>query len=111
VEQEHATITTDSYALMLANESYEWYKTHAIRSRKSFTLLETSILLLGAAIPTSAALAQDSTTVPAILGAGVVILSGLRGIFHWQDNYIRFSRAREAVEAERPPVHDRITAV
>ena len=38
---------------------------------------------------------------PAILGAVVVILSGLRSVFHWQDNYLRFSGAREAVEAER----------
>lgn len=31
----------------------------------------------------------------------VVVLTGLRSIFHWQDNYLRFSAAREAIEAER----------
>jgi methylphosphotriester-DNA--protein-cysteine methyltransferase len=29
------------------------------------------------------------------------VLTGLRSIFHWKDNYLRFSGAREAVEAER----------
>jgi hypothetical protein len=29
-----------------------------------------------------------------------VILSWLRALFPWQDNYLRFSGAREAVEAE-----------
>lgn len=38
---------------------------------------------------------------PAILGGVVVVLTGLRSVFHWQDNYLRFSGAREAVEAER----------
>jgi hypothetical protein len=39
--------------------------------------------------------------VGAFLGAAVVVLTGARAIFHWQENYIRFSQAREAVEAER----------
>jgi hypothetical protein len=42
---------------------------------------------------------------PAILGAIVVVLSGLRAVFHWHDNYLRFSRAREAVESERRLYH------
>src|SRR5262249_50947931 len=44
---------------------------------------------------------QGILLVPAILGAVVVVISGLRAVFHWQDNYLRFSGAREAVEAER----------
>jgi hypothetical protein len=90
-----------SYAMGLADGSYEWYKRAAIRSRKWYRVSETLILTLSAAIPTSAALDTSNVVAPAILGGLVVVLAGLRSIFHWQDNYLRFSGAREAIEAER----------
>jgi Protein of unknown function (DUF4231) len=89
------------YALTLANNSYEWYRSAAIRSRYFYRLSETVVLIVSAAIPASAAIAPGNSVVPAILGSVVVVLSGLRAVFHWQDNYLRFSGAREAVEAER----------
>jgi hypothetical protein len=89
------------YAMTIADRSYEWYRTAAIRSRRSYKLAETAILLVAAAIPASAAIARDNTIIPAILGAAVVVLTGLRSVFHWQENYLRFSGAREAVETER----------
>jgi uncharacterized protein DUF4231 len=85
----------------LADASYEWYRTHAVRSRRNFKISETVLIVVAAAVPTSAVLLPDDTTVPAILGAVIVVLTGLRSIFHWQDNFLRFSGAREAVEAER----------
>lgn len=42
-----------------------------------------------------------NSLIPAILGAVIIVLSGIRATFHWQENYLRFSRAREAIEAER----------
>src|SRR5262245_8185791 len=90
-----------SYARGVADASYDWYKRAAIRSRKGYRISETLILAVSAAIPTSAALASDNVVAPAILGGLVVVLTGLRAIFHWQDNYLRFSGAREAIEAER----------
>ncbi|MBV7248749.1 DUF4231 domain-containing protein [Streptomyces sp. MW-W600-10] len=90
-----------SYAMTLANESYEWYKSRAIRSRRIFKASETAILLISSSIPLSVVFFSRNTTIPAILGVAVVVLSGLRSIFHWQDNYLRFSAAREAVESER----------
>lgn len=90
-----------SYAMSLANGSHEWYRTHAVRSRKGYRISETAVLLVSAAIPVAAAVSPHSAIVPAFLGAAAVILSGLRAVFHWQDNYLRFSGAREAVEAER----------
>jgi hypothetical protein len=59
------------------------------------------LLIVSAAIPASAAIMPGNSIVPAILGSTVVVLSGLRTVFHWQDNYLRFSGAREAIEAER----------
>lgn len=94
-----------SYALSLANESYEWYKTAAIRSRKAYRLSEAALLIISAAVPVSAAISPHSATVPAILGGIVVVLSGLQVVFHWHDNYLRFSTAREAIEFERRLYH------
>ena len=95
------TSANPTYAIGIANDSYEWYKSHAIRSRKAYRVSETAVLVVSAAIPAAAAITPHDAVIPAILGALVVILSGLRAVFHWQDNYLRFSGAREAVEAER----------
>ncbi|WP_415936603.1 DUF4231 domain-containing protein [Streptomyces sp. 039-1] len=87
--------------MTLANGSYEWYKRAAIRSRRAFRFSETAILAISSCIPLSAVFASNNSAAPAVLGAAIVVISGLRSIFYWQDNYVRFSRAREAVEAER----------
>jgi hypothetical protein len=93
--------STSSYAMSLANESYGWYKTAAIRSRKAYRISEAGVLIISASIPVAATISPRSAIAPAVLGAIVVVVSGLRTLFHWQDNYLRFSRAREAIEAER----------
>jgi hypothetical protein len=90
-----------SYAMGLADASFEWYRAHAIRSRRSYKIFETLLLVVAACVPTSAVIVPHEEVVPAILGAVVVVLTGLRSIFHWQDNFLRFSGAREAIEAER----------
>ena len=89
------------YAMDIADESFNWYKGHAIRSRALYRVSETSLLAISASIPVTAAVMPNDATIPAILGASVAIIAGLRSVFHWQDNYLRFSEAREAVEAER----------
>lgn len=89
------------YAMSIANGSYNWYRTAAIRSRRMYRLSEISVLVVSAAIPAAAAIAPHNAITPAVLGAIVVILSGLRALFRWHHNYLRFSGAREAVEAER----------
>ena len=66
---------------------------------------ETALLVIAASIPASAAIAPGDAIAPAILGSIVVVMTGLRAVFHWQDNYLRFSAAREAVEAERRLYH------
>jgi hypothetical protein len=92
---------TVPYALGLANESYSWYRTAAIRSRRYHRVSAVTLQLLAAAIPASAAVSPQSAIVPAILGAAIVVVSGVRTTFNWHENYIRFSSARESVEAER----------
>jgi len=94
-----------NYSMSLADDSYDWYKKHSIRARRAYKISETALLVVSASIPTSAVFVSQDVRVPAVLGAVVVILSGLRSVFHWQDNYLRFSAAREAVEAERRLYH------
>jgi uncharacterized protein DUF4231 len=100
-ETSEAVPMDPGYAMGIANDSYAWYRTAAIRSRRMYRLSETAVLVAAAAIPATAAITPHNAITPAVLGAVVVILSGLRAIFHWQDNYLRFSGAREAVESER----------
>jgi hypothetical protein len=75
-----------SYALNLANNSYEWYRNAAIRSRRLYKISETALLIVSAAIPASAAIAPGNSIVPAILGSIVVVIACVRTVFHWQDN-------------------------
>lgn len=89
------------YAMSLANRSYDWYQGAAGRARRNFRLSETLLLLVSAAIPVSAVLWSKNAEIPAVLGGIVVVITGLRSVFHWQDDYLRFTEAREAVEAER----------
>ncbi|MGW1957215.1 DUF4231 domain-containing protein [Streptomyces sp. NPDC001920] len=87
--------------MRVANGSYDWYRNAAIKARRYFRLTETLVLLVSASIPVSAVLSAQNAEVPAVLGGIVVVITGLRSVFHWQDDYLRFSEAREAVEAER----------
>ncbi|MFE6622523.1 DUF4231 domain-containing protein [Streptomyces sp. NPDC057740] len=93
--------TVAGYAMRVADGSYAWYHRAALRARRAFRLTEILVLLVSAAIPVSAVLASTNAEVPAVLGGVVVVITGLRSVFHWQDDYLRFSEAREAVEAER----------
>jgi hypothetical protein len=89
-----------TYGVQLANASYEWYRSHAIQARHLYRGLEVALLVLAASIPASAVVFA-SAAIPAVIGSIVVVLTGMRSVFHWQENYVRFSQAREAVEAER----------
>ena len=91
----------DAYALQLASDSYNWYRTAAIRSRRMHRIVEFLIILASASIPIVALSVPDSSLLTAIFGGAIAVLAGLRAIFHWSENYVRFSTAREAVEAER----------
>jgi hypothetical protein len=90
-----------TYAMGLADSSYAWYHAAAIRARRGYKVSECSLLVVTALIPVTGLLWREDALVPAALGSVAVIIAGLRAIFHWQENYLRFSRAREAVEAER----------
>ena len=89
------------YALGVADSSYEWYRTRSIRSRRAFKASEFAVIIFSSAIPIVALFTSSSKIIPAVLGTCVVVLTSSRALFNWQENYLRFGRAREAVEAQR----------
>ena len=100
-------------AARVCDDLIEWYARYAARARTRFRVLEVALLVVGASISV-AALAWPGNGVPAaVLGGVVVILTGLRQIFHWQENYVRFTSAWLTLRHERrrydvgePPYHD-----
>lgn len=90
-----------TYARDVADKSYDWYKKAAIRSRRAHRTSAIAIQVVAASIPVSVALAPSEPTIPAVLGAVIVLLSSVRSIFNWHEDYLRFSSSREAVEQER----------
>ncbi|MET9486711.1 DUF4231 domain-containing protein [Nocardia sp. NPDC006630] len=91
----------ERYAERLSDGSYEWYVKASKKSRRYHRTTEIMQLVGSASISVLAVIFSGNTVIPAIIGALIVIVTGLRSLFHWQENYLRFSKAREDVEAER----------
>ena len=90
-----------SAAVRVCEDLIAWYATYAARARDRFRILEIALLVVGASISV-AALAWPGTGVPAaVLGGIVVVLTGLRQIFHWQENYVRCTWACQTLKQER----------
>jgi len=89
------------YAVSVADASYQWYRAASIRARRLYRGSELAVIVISALIPLSAVVIVNNVAILALLGSIVVVITGLRSVFHWHENYLRFSRAREAVEAER----------
>jgi hypothetical protein len=102
-----------SSALAECDASIEWYARCARIARIRHQTLEVALLLVGSAISVIALAVSDSSIIAALLGAVVVILTGLRQVFHWRDNYVRFTGACLALKSEcrrysvgQPPYDD-----
>lgn len=90
-----------SSAVLTCDDLMAWYGRCAARARDRYRILEITLLIVGASISV-AALAWPGNGVPAaVLGGIVVVLTGLRQVFHWQENYVRFTGACQALKQER----------
>jgi hypothetical protein len=90
-----------SPAARVCDDLIAWYATHGARARDRYRVLEITLLIVGASISV-AALAWPGNGVPAaVLGGIVVVLTGLRQVFHWQENYMRFTWACQTLKQER----------
>ncbi|XVU27160.1 DUF4231 domain-containing protein [Actinoplanes sp. CA-054009] len=77
----------------------ERYLAYARTARRSYQVSETLLIVFAAAIPASVAFTDDAR-VPAVLGGLVVVLTGLRTLFRWHDNWIRYIETLVQLEAE-----------
>ena len=108
-----AAMPAPSPASRVCDDLIAWYGTHAARARDRYRILEIALLIVGASISV-AALTWPGNGVPAaVLGGIVVVLTGLRQVFHWQENYVRFTRVWQTLKQERrrydvgePPYND-----
>jgi hypothetical protein len=91
----------EEYARSVADASFSWYRIYARRTRLLYRISEVVLLFASAALPVASLFRREPDFVGTTLAALVFVTVGLRGIFRWQENYLRYSQAREAVEAER----------
>jgi len=82
-----------------ARRERDWYARHAPRERLGYQLLEIVVITLGASVPVAAALDAD-VGVTAVLGAAVVVATGIRSVFRWQENWIGFIDAHIQLDDE-----------
>jgi hypothetical protein len=85
------TGTADDDPLVLLDDQYDWYRTRAVRAGQLYKALEVALLAFAALVPVSAIVFDRWVT--ALLGAVVVVLTGLRSIYSWQDDWLRFTEA------------------
>ncbi|WP_433796263.1 DUF4231 domain-containing protein [Actinoplanes sp. CA-252034] len=79
--------------------TWDWYARRARASRWAHHGLELVNLLMASAIPATLALGLPPA-IAAVLGAGVVLCGGLRQIFDWHQNWIRFAQVRSEIEQQ-----------
>ena len=85
--------------LELLELRYAWYRSHAVSAGMRFKLLEIALLVAAALIPVTTVVTERWVT--ALLGAVVVVLTGLRSIFTWQEDWLRFTEAWQQLEFAR----------
>jgi hypothetical protein len=85
--------------LEVLGEQFDWYRSHAKSSGQRYRVLEVTLLVVAASVPVSAVVSDSWVT--AALGAVVVVLTGLRSIFSWQEDWLRFTEAWQQLQFAR----------
>jgi hypothetical protein len=78
----------------------ERYQDAAARARRLYAFSELALVIFAAAVPVAGVLSPGDARWAAILGGVVTVLTGLRAIFHWRDNWTRYSIAYTQVLVE-----------
>ncbi len=87
--------------IRMAADSYDWFRRAATRARWAYRVLDIFIVSVSAFIPVSAVIAPKQVVIPAVIGALIVVASGLRTTFRWPENHLRFASAREQIKQEQ----------
>lgn len=90
-----------SPALRDLDKLMDWYAVHAGQARRRHYIVEVLLILVGASV-SIVALALPGNALPvAALGGVVVVLTGLRQVFHWHENFVQFTAASQSLKQER----------
>jgi hypothetical protein len=92
--------TPGSYARSEAERVFRWYVRNAKASRFRFRISEMILLAATATVPVAGILAPGDARPAAIIGAAVLVLTGFRSLFHFHDNWTRFSGTCALINAE-----------
>jgi len=82
------------------NSQEKWYRHHANFHRVSYLTLKTVEILAAALVPVVVAL-NGAAWINAALGAAVVALEGVQGVFKFRDSWMSFRSARESLMREQ----------
>jgi hypothetical protein len=96
----HPVPAESGAALTVAEESAGWYRFAGARARRGYWSSEILVLVVAAAVPISGIITPGDARLASILGAVVVVLSGLRTLFNWRENWSRFAVAASGLKAE-----------
>jgi len=77
-----------------------WYDAKSGDARRWYQSLKVVQIVIAAAIPVAVA-AGASKTVPAALGAAVVVIEGIQQLFQFHGNWIRYRTAAESLKREK----------
>lgn len=83
------------------DESTRWYATHAWQARSWHYSVGLLLIVTGASISVVALAFPSQSVLVAALGATVAVFTGVRALFHWDENWYRFTGACQALKQER----------
>jgi hypothetical protein len=84
----------------LASCSYRWYINAARRSRRMARTGELVAIIGSSSVAVVVAIWPNAHFAPALLGLLVATAAGANNVFHWRENYLRYSVAREALNRQ-----------
>jgi len=90
----------ESYVRSEAERVFGYYVRNAKASRLRFQISEMILLAATATVPVAGILTPGDARPAAIIGAAVVVLTGLRSVFHFYDNWTRFAGTCALLSAE-----------
>ena len=82
------------------NDQLGWYDRRAKDHQRWYQRLKVAQIVTAAAIPVVAAFGGGAD-VAGLLGALVVVVEGLQQLFQFQQNWLRYRSAAQALEAEK----------
>jgi Protein of unknown function (DUF4231) len=87
----------ENSALDIAKKERDWYRVHKTSARLSHYGLELAALALSFLV-TLAGILEWNLAGPAVAGAAVAVIAGLRGLFGSQESWIAFAAAEADVD-------------